>query len=249
MSRVFLSHSSRDKTLVARLAEDLTAEGIGVWLDAWEILAGDSIAQAIQKGLEASDLVVLVLSRASVQSGWVDKEWQARIGREAASRAVHIIPVLAERCEIPALLADKRTADLSEDYDAGLGELLAAIRKHAGDDVEPRAAPARGRRSPYHARLMVSREDGAPVARWHAPDEGSEFPLALPLGAEDLEALRLLASSAGISQRSASTGMMCTARLVASRPMRACHSLSTQPDRTLARDNTRTMRSEASSPF
>ncbi len=190
MPRVFLSHSSRDKKLVARLAEDLTAEGIDVWLDAGEILAGDSIAQEIQKGLEASDFIVLVLSRASVRSGWVDKEWQARIGREATSRAVHIIPVLAERCEIPALLADKRTADFTEDYDAGLGELLAAIRKHAGDDVEPRAAPARVRLSPYHARLVVAREDGAPVARWHAPDEGTKFPLALPLGAEDLEALR-----------------------------------------------------------
>ncbi len=148
MPRVFLSHSSRDKKLVARLAEDLTAEGIGVWLDAGEILPGDSIAQEIQKGLEASNLVVLVLSRASVRSGWVDKEWQSRIGREAKSGAVHIIPVLAERCEIPALLADKRTADFTDDYETGLRELLAAIRKHAGDDTGPRAAPARVRRSP-----------------------------------------------------------------------------------------------------
>lgn len=51
MPRVFLSHSRRDKKLVARLAEDLTAESIDVWLDAGEILAGDSIAQEIQKGL------------------------------------------------------------------------------------------------------------------------------------------------------------------------------------------------------
>ncbi len=40
MPKVFLSHSSRDKELVARLAEDLTAAGIGVWLDAGEILPG-----------------------------------------------------------------------------------------------------------------------------------------------------------------------------------------------------------------
>ena len=83
MPKVFLSHSSRDKKFVARLAEDLTAEGIG---------------------------------------------------REATSGAVHIIPVLAERCEIPELLADKRTADFTEDYDAGLRELLAAVRW----DCDPR---------------------------------------------------------------------------------------------------------------
>ncbi|MDP7216202.1 MAG: TIR domain-containing protein [Rhodospirillales bacterium] len=182
MPRVFLSHSSSDKLLVTRLADDLKAEGIGVWLDDDEILPGDSIAQNIQLGLDDSDLLVLVLSRKSVRSGWVEKEWQAHIADEATSRKVHIVPVLIEDCDIPRLLRDKSHADFRDDYDAGLTKLLTAIRKHVGAPT----AGARIRRPPYHARLVVESKDGAPMGRWHAPP----FELALPLDGKGLEELR-----------------------------------------------------------
>src|SRR5438552_16025265 len=45
---VFLCHSSKDKPFVERLALDLRKLGTGVWLDKWEIKAGDSILERIE---------------------------------------------------------------------------------------------------------------------------------------------------------------------------------------------------------
>ena len=39
---VFLSHNSKDKPRVRRLAERLKAAGVRVWLDEWVIQAGTS---------------------------------------------------------------------------------------------------------------------------------------------------------------------------------------------------------------
>jgi hypothetical protein len=76
---VFLSHSSADKMLARRLAADLRDAGVKVWFDEWEIETGDSISQRIQDGLRESDFVAVLLTRQSVEHGWVEKEWQSRI--------------------------------------------------------------------------------------------------------------------------------------------------------------------------
>jgi len=49
--KLFLSYASVDKRQVLRLASDLRQAGVAVWLDDWEIRAGDSIAQKIETGL------------------------------------------------------------------------------------------------------------------------------------------------------------------------------------------------------
>ena len=66
MARVFLSHSNKDSETVRRIADDLVAADIDVWLDAWEIVAGDSIVQKIQEGLEDSDLLAVALLNQAV---------------------------------------------------------------------------------------------------------------------------------------------------------------------------------------
>ncbi len=130
MASVFLSHSSRDKNLANRLANDLKAVGVRVWLDEWEILVGDSITQRIQHGLEEVDFVAVILTRHGVASGWVEKEWQSRIGEEATNRKVVVLPLKADDSEIPALLRDKKYADFHQDYGNALTELLAALKGH-----------------------------------------------------------------------------------------------------------------------
>ncbi len=142
VSVVFLSHSSADKTLARRIAVDLSMSGVSVWFDEWEILVGHSISQRIERGLDDADFVVVLLSGPSVTSGWVQKEWQSRIGDEALSHGVHVLPVLAGVCEIPRLLRDKRYADMRTDYERGFADLLSALQTHA-TDKRPVSAGAR----------------------------------------------------------------------------------------------------------
>lgn len=134
MPLVFLSHSSRDKTVAQRIAVDLLMSGINVWFDEWHICVGQSITQRIEKGLDDADFVAVLLTEHSVSSGWVQKEWGSRIADEANSQRMHILPVLAEDCEIPRLLRDKKYADIRNDYARGLHDLLASIRQHVGGE-------------------------------------------------------------------------------------------------------------------
>jgi formylglycine-generating enzyme required for sulfatase activity len=123
-ARVFLSHSSDDKESVRRLAEDLKRTGIEVWLDEWEIRVGDRITQKIQEGLKRTDYLALWLTREAVDSQWVETEWQSKYATEIAGGSAIILPLLAEDCDIPPLLRDKRYADFRNNYNNGLKELL-----------------------------------------------------------------------------------------------------------------------------
>ena len=107
---------------------------ISVWFDEWEIHVGHSITQKISRGLDDVDFVVVLLSKNSVESGWVQKEWATKIGEEAISQSVFVLPVLLENCSIPNLLRDKKYADLRENYEDGLRKLLDAIRFHAASE-------------------------------------------------------------------------------------------------------------------
>jgi hypothetical protein len=71
---VFLSHSSRDRSIVCAVAERLRADGLRVWFDQWEIQAGDSIPAKIEEGLEQSRVLVLCMSAHAFGSEWAQLE-------------------------------------------------------------------------------------------------------------------------------------------------------------------------------
>ncbi len=104
--KLFLSYSSRNKKKVGRLAGDLRTLGVEIWLDEREIQVGDPITHKIQEGLEDSDLVAVWLTRHSVKSEWVQREWMAKFNEKIKVRRQGVIPLLGERCEIPYLLRD-----------------------------------------------------------------------------------------------------------------------------------------------
>lgn len=128
MSRVFLSHSSKDKPLARAIAEDLRRVGFSVWLDEWEILIGESISQKIQEGLQNTDFVAVLLTQNSVDSGWVEKEWQSKIGDEARTKKVIILPLKGNNCRIPLLLKDKKYADFTQDYASAIKGVINSIK-------------------------------------------------------------------------------------------------------------------------
>ena len=124
---VFLSHSSRDKPAVRQLVEDLVGAGFDVWFDESEIAVGDPIPKKLQEGLSQCDYLAVWLTRDAVRSGWVEREWQTKIYNEIDEQKVIVLPLLAENCEIPVLLRDKRYADFRDDYSAGLADLLRSL--------------------------------------------------------------------------------------------------------------------------
>jgi type III secretion protein V len=134
--KVFLSHSSADKDLARRLARDLRAANVDVWLDQWEIGVGDEFGQRIEQGLEEVEFVVVLLTRAGVASEWVEREWRRKVQHEAQTRRIAVVPVRGEPCEIPDFLAQRSYADISGgSYPLGFRQLLMILR-HYSDEAD-----------------------------------------------------------------------------------------------------------------
>lgn len=127
----FLSHSSADKPFIRQLAGDLTANGISVWLDEQRIRVGDSIPEKIAQGLAESDYFLIGMSQKAAESAWVQKELNNALMSEVQRRKVHILPLKLDEVPMPPIIADKKYADFSKSYKAGLDELLSAMKGSA----------------------------------------------------------------------------------------------------------------------
>lgn len=109
---VFVSYAQADKDVASEVAGALQSAGLRVWIDEWELASGDSIAERIQQGVASSDILLVLLSRSSVNSRWVQREISTALSRELRDRAITVIPALIEDCDIPPLLADRVFLDL-----------------------------------------------------------------------------------------------------------------------------------------
>jgi tetratricopeptide (TPR) repeat protein len=74
MDRLFISHSSKDDAFVRELRWSLADLKQEVWIDSRELRAGDPLWPEIQKAIEASSSVAVVVSASSLQARWVGKE-------------------------------------------------------------------------------------------------------------------------------------------------------------------------------
>lgn len=128
--KVFLSHSSSDKSIVISLALDLQKRGISTWLDAFDILPGEPIVTKINEAIEECSFALLFLSKNSVKSNWVMKEWETMLWDEINSGKIKIIPVKLEECEIPKILQTKKYIDLSDSYSGGLLQIVQTIKTY-----------------------------------------------------------------------------------------------------------------------
>ena len=123
MTQVFISYSRKEIRFVEKLARDLEAKGYDVWFDLTDLDGGESWAQGIQDGINASKYFVIVVSENSIKSEWVEKEYIY-----ASSRGLKIIPVLFDDCEadLPIWLMNIQYIDMrvKRDYQENLDKII-----------------------------------------------------------------------------------------------------------------------------
>jgi len=126
---IFISYSHKDVDFVDLLAVQLVRHKVHVWVDRWELSVGDSLLARIQEAITGASALLVILTKASVQSEWCRKELNAGLLRELEEQRVVVLPVLVEECDIPLFLRDKLYADFRTSFDAGLKTILEAIAK------------------------------------------------------------------------------------------------------------------------
>jgi hypothetical protein len=130
--QVFLSHNTADKDIVEAIGAYLTKRGITVWIDSWQMTAGDSLIEKIGEGIEGSDKLVVCLTPNSVDSNWVRKEVSTGLVMELAEERglgeKFVVPALLIPCKVPIMLRDKLYANFTNKaFDAACEELIAGI--------------------------------------------------------------------------------------------------------------------------
>ncbi len=81
-SSCFISYSRQDREFAQRLHRDLEARGVRVWLDDHQVLPGDDLYDAIDRGVRMWDKVLLCCSKGSLLSPWVDFEITKALQKE-----------------------------------------------------------------------------------------------------------------------------------------------------------------------
>ena len=120
--QIFISYAHSDKEFAARLVEDLSDYDIKIWQDTRNIPSGANWDLEVQKGLDSSDLMLILLSVASAASQNVADEWSYFIDKNKL-----ILPVLIEVCEVPFRLSRRQRVDLTIDYKLGFQQLIKAL--------------------------------------------------------------------------------------------------------------------------
>ena len=108
------------------------ANGVDVWLDEWEINPGDNpVRKIFDEGLAQCQVVVLVLSAASVQKPWVREELDAAFVKKVEGKA-RLIPLRLDHCEIPECLKTTRweSIDNVNDFETALKRVIDGIYGH-----------------------------------------------------------------------------------------------------------------------
>jgi len=156
----FISYSHDDAAFVRRLYEDLQSHGVQVWLDDHQLLPGDYLYDAIDRGIRRWDKVLLCCSSSSLKSTWVDREVEKalakeeRLRKERGRRVLGLIPLDLDGALFDwkdgkaTALTSRFAPDFSawandeEQYQRQFQQLLKALR--VGD---------RGRKAPPRSRL------------------------------------------------------------------------------------------------
>ena len=135
MYDVFISHNRKQKSWVRKFCRALRRGDLRVFFDEDSIGPGESIVRAIEKAIQDSNHVVLVISPSSLTSKWVAMETALAVyGDPDASRRV-LIPVILEPVEtrsIPLSVRSLNHVDLTDPSTRGgrFKRLLAHLGLH-----------------------------------------------------------------------------------------------------------------------
>ncbi len=129
MKRLFISYSRRNLTFAERLARDLSDAGFDVWIDFRKIKGGQQWRDAIFKGIDQAEVVIVCLSIPAVESEWVRREILM-----ARSQDKLIVPVRVEavfdamrQYDETEQLLDVQIIDFENRYERAFPLLLQAL--------------------------------------------------------------------------------------------------------------------------
>jgi len=135
---VFISHSSQDRAIAAKICDALERRGLGCWLASRDIGPGENFQEAIVKAIRSVRVMVLVFTGNANHSNEIKKE----VALASQNRLV-VVPLRVEDV-LPSdaflyELSTRQWIDAFDDWERAIGRLADQISGIAGEE---KAAPA-----------------------------------------------------------------------------------------------------------
>src|SRR5215210_4976501 len=136
---VFLSHNSKDKAAVERIAKQLKAVGLRPWLDKWNLAGGDTIEDALEHAIKKIPCAALCFGPADV-GDWHILEIRSYVAAWAKRKARMIpviLPGVKEVPELPLFVQQTLWVDMRDwekDESDGCYQLVCGILAKAPGD-------------------------------------------------------------------------------------------------------------------
>jgi hypothetical protein len=133
----FLSYSRSDEHFALRLAKDVRAQGVTMWVDQLDIRPSEHWDRAIERAVRDCRGLVVILSPRSVVSDNVADEISYAIDSGKS-----VLPVMIEKCVLPLRITRMHLIDATANYDKALKQCVDELKRPPGDvSVLPESAP------------------------------------------------------------------------------------------------------------
>ncbi|HKS43318.1 MAG TPA: TIR domain-containing protein [Blastocatellia bacterium] len=136
---VFLSHNSKDKAAVEKIAKRLLAVGIRPWLDKWHLSPGDTVSDILERAIKTIPCAALFFGPADIGK-WHIMEVRTYVEKWASDDARMIpviLPGIDETPELPLFVRQTLWVDMRDwekDKDDGFYRLVCGILGKAPGD-------------------------------------------------------------------------------------------------------------------
>ena len=144
----FISYASKDHAFAERLYADLQNKGVRCWFAPEDMKIGDHLRPRVDETIRLYDKLLLVLSKTSVASQWVEQEVETALARERQQGTTILFPIRIDNTVMtletgwPALIRNTRLigdfqgwethAVYQQAFDRLLRDLKAAERQTKG---------------------------------------------------------------------------------------------------------------------
>jgi hypothetical protein len=135
----FLSYSRSDETFALRLANDIRAEGVNIWVDQLDIRPSEHWDRAIERAVRDCRGILVIISPRSIASDNVADEISFAI-----DNGKRVFPVMIEPCRLPLRMTRMQVIDATGNYREALRHCVDELRSgRAGSPPEYESDGAR----------------------------------------------------------------------------------------------------------
>ena len=141
----FISYSTHDTAFAEKLHHRLQRDGVSEWFAPKDLLYGANTRSALDEALGSKDRTIVVFSKSSIVSHWVEKEIEKAFELERTLNTTVLLPVTIDNAFISTTsgwaadirrlrnVGDFTKWEEPERFEQSSRNLLTAIRRASGD--------------------------------------------------------------------------------------------------------------------